>query len=112
MKFEVSRGNDLFWALCKIVGKEEEKALKVLENAEKNENGYIFNIELKIDGVDFNFGSIITGLLQRQDEEVKRQVQNVLESKFLDIVNQANEIIEDLDGISETLDFQKNYDKL
>lgn len=102
MKFLVSQGSNLYWALLKIVG-EEEKALKVLENAEKSESGYILNIELKIDGVDFNFNSIMTGLFQRQNEEIERQVQYKLEDKFYDIINKARDIIDDLDEISDKL---------
>lgn len=103
MKFLVSQGSNLYWALCKIVGGEEKKAIKVLENAEKNENGYILNIELKIDGVDFNFDSIMTGLFQRQNAEIERQVQYKLEDKFYDIINKARDIIDDLDEISDKL---------
>ena len=104
MKFLVSQGSNLYWALLKIVGKEEEKALKVLKNAEKNESGYILNIELKIDGVDFDFDSIITGLLQRQNEEIEKQVQYKLEDKFYDIINKAQDIIDNLDEISDKLE--------
>ena len=103
MKVKIGTSGNLFWALCKIIGEEWDKGKELVENAEKDDDGYIFDIELKIDGVEFNFDSIITGLLQRQNEEIKRQVQYELEDKFYDIINKAQDIVDDLDEISDEL---------
>lgn len=72
----------------------------MVENAEKDNDGYIFDIELKIDGVEFDFSNVINQLISSQNEIVEKEVKERLKDKFYDIISKSNEIIENLDYIN------------
>lgn len=100
MKVKIGTSGNLFWALCEIIGKDWNKGKKVVENAEKDDDGYIFDIELKIDGVEFDFSNVINQLISSQNGVVEKEVKERLKDKFYDIISKSNEIIENLDYIN------------
>lgn len=76
----------------------------MVENAEKDDDGYIFDIELKIDGVEFDFSNVINQLISSQNEIVEKEVKERLKDKFYDIISKSNEIIENLDYINTKIE--------
>lgn len=104
MKVKIGTSGNLFWALCEIIGKDWGKGKELVQNAEKDDDGYIFDIELKIDGVEFDFSNVINQLISSQNEIVEKKVKERLKDKFYDIISKSNEIIENLDYINTKIE--------
>lgn len=109
VKFNPNERNNVHWALCHTLFDEdsnEEKAKKVIDIAHKNKEGdyFIYDIELKINGEEFNFESLINNLLKNENEIIGRAVKRELENQFYDIQNKVNDILENLDYIKIDID--------
>ena len=113
MKVKIGTSGNLFWALCKIIGEDWDKGKELVENAEKDNDGYIFDIELKIDGVEFDFDSIITGLLERQDEEIEI-IENRIEEleQLLDYFDRRDKVCCAIDGEQERYEVETELEQL
>lgn len=96
----VNDKDNLFWALCEIIGEEHDKGADLISNAEHSEGGYILDFDLKINGIPFNFENFVKRLIDSQNKIIEKAVKLELKDKFEDICNKANEIIDNLDYVN------------
>ncbi len=104
----VNDKDNIFWALCEIIGEEREKGTELISNAEQFDNGYVLDFDLKINGIEFNFENIINRLVESQNKIIDKAVKERLKDKFADIYNKANEIMENLDYINVEVEERSN----
>lgn len=85
MKLEITdKSPDLYWAFIHIVSgdKNKEKFNKVLVRQESKQDRKTFDINLTINGEEFNFCDIVTRLIEANDELVNEQAEKLLKQKF------------------------------
>ena len=110
VKINPNNTNDMFYIICKILGEDNSNESKnVIEKAFKkgDKDNFIFDIELKINGVDFNFVKFVKRLIEEENQCIKNAVQDELKNNFEDIISKAENIIENLDCIN--IDLEKKF---
>lgn len=76
----------------------EENCSSLIEEALNKETGkFDFDIELKINGQEFDFMKILDRLVNRQSEIVEKEVKKILIEKFYNIQKMTDNIIENLE---------------
>lgn len=104
VKLDINKNNAVHWAFIEMIGEKDKEFQKIMEQAERYENGFVLNVELKVNGIEFSFENIITQLVKCQNEVIKKAVKEELENKFYEITSRANEIINNLDYINLELE--------
>lgn len=104
----VNEKDNIFWALCEIIGEERNKGADLIANAEQFEKGYVLDFDLKINGIEFNFENVVNRLVESQNKIIEKAVKERLKDKFYDICNKADEIIENLDYINVEVEKRGN----
>lgn len=107
VKINPNNTNDMFYIICKILGEDNSNESKnIIEKAfEKGDkDNFIFDIELKINGVDFDFVKFVRRLVEEENQCIKNAVQDELKNNFEDIIQKAENIIENLDCININLE--------
>lgn len=101
IKVKDNMEDTMFLVITKLLNNRKDSA-KIIENALKNGKGkeLVFDIDLKINGREFDFEQFMNELISREDEIVEKRVKEILEDKFIDINNKVNDILDDLNYIS------------
>ena len=101
IKVKDNMEDTMFLVITKLLSNRKDSA-KIIENALKNGKGkeLVFDIDLKINGREFDFEQFMNELISREDEIVEKRVKEILEDKFIDINNKVNDILDDLNYIS------------
>lgn len=106
IKIEDNNKDNRFIIMAKLLS-DREDSQEIIDNALKNGNGkeLIFDIDLKINGLEFDFGSFIDKLIDNIDEYVDYRAKELLKNKLVDVDNKVNDILNNLDDISSFFDF-------
>lgn len=104
IKINPNKNNMVHWAFCEAIGEQHEQGAEIIKNAKQDENGFIFDIELKINGVEFNFENIVNSLIENESITIEKEIKERLKDKFYDIINKANECIENIDCVNVELE--------
>ena len=110
VKINPNNINDMFYVICRILEQDNsnESATIIKKAFEKGDkDNFIFDIELKINGVDFDFVKFVRKLVEEENQCIKNVVRNELKEKFEDIIQKAENIIENLDCIN--IDLEKRF---
>lgn len=99
IKVNPNKGNAVNWAFCEVIGEQHEQGAEIIKNAKQDKDNFILDIELKINGVEFNFENIIKSLVEKENEIIDKEVKERLKDEFYDIINKSQDIIENLDYI-------------
>lgn len=90
--------NDLINFAINTLTTGEENCSSLIKEALNEETGnFDFDIELKINGQEFDFMKILDRLVNRQNEIVEKEVKKVLIEKFYNIQKMTDNIIENLE---------------
>ena len=110
VKINTNNKNDMFYVICRILEQDNSNESttiikKAFEKGDKD--NFIFDIELKINGVDFDFVKFVKRLIEEENQCIKNAVQDELKNNFEDIISKAENIIENLDCIN--IDLEKKF---
>lgn len=102
IKFNPNEKNRIHWTLCHLLFEDDtdrEKVKKVIDMAYKNKEGenFIYEVDLKINGEQFNLENLVNNLVNNYNKVVENAVREKIKEKFYEIENKANDILENLD---------------
>lgn len=107
IKINPNNTNDMYYVICKILGQDNtDESTDIIKKAfEKgNKDNFVFDIELKINGIDFDFVRFVTELIKEENQCIENAVRKELKNNFEGIVQKAENIIENLDCININLE--------
>lgn len=109
IKFNPNDRNRIHWTLCHLLfedDKDTEKVKRVIEKSHKMKEGenFIYEVDLKINGEQFNLESLVNNLVNNYNKIVADAVRDEIKDKFYDIENKTNEILESLDYLKIEID--------
>lgn len=92
---------NVYKAIFFAISRNNQNGIDMLDDAVRNNKDGIvnFDIEFKVNGVELDFGLFMDNLINKENVLMEKEVREVLKDKFIDIVNKANTIIDDLDYI-------------
>ena len=98
MKVELDANrNDLINFAIYTLLEDEKEAAPLIQNALNKETGkFEYDIELKINGKEFNFIKILDRIVNQENEIIEEEVKKFLINKFENIRNITDNIIENL----------------
>lgn len=102
IKFNPNERNRIHWTLCNLLfedDKDTEKVKKVMDIAKENREGdnFIYEVDLKINGEQFNLESLVNNLVNNYNRIVENAVKEKIKENFYEIESKTNDILENLD---------------
>ena len=86
-----------WWILMNAIGDKHYKIDEILKNSpKKNGESYIFDIELRVNGVELNFSNYITEMLNQMDDYIESKAKRLLKNKCEDLIEKFKENCEEL----------------
>lgn len=85
IKINPNNTNDMYYVICKILGQDNtDESTDIIKKAfEKgNKDNFVFDIELKINGIDFDFVRFVTELIKEENQCIENAVRKELKNNF------------------------------
>jgi hypothetical protein len=93
---DLREDNPIFWAMCEIMAHTHKGDLMQWQWKMAKPGGQIFEVDMKIDGIEVQFSTILKLLMVQYNDMIEKRAKEKLEEKFTLIHARLNDMMEEM----------------
>lgn len=101
MKIKIEHHTNMFWVLCHSFEIEDEAKTDAIFS---NKESMIFDVEFKVNGVEFDFQKVCDTLIVQYRKYVDDEVKRIYQNKLDVVINKLNDMSTYADDILKLID--------